>query len=324
MKVLVTGVTGLLGNNIARVLLSRGRAVRGLTRSRGPSPALDGLDVELVRGDVRNPESVRAALRGCGAVIHAAAETRQWPTALRHYEDNIVGTRGVLEAAAAEGVERFVHVSTVNVFLRGTKESPGTEEREFGGGPRTPGYVQSKILAQRLVLEAARAGRVPALVVNPSFMIGPHDYKPSSGRLIVSSYRKRFLPVPPGGRNFVHVRDAAEAAVNALERGRLGECYILAHENLTYGEFFDALGEAAGRRARQIPLPAAALKAFGAVSGLLVPSHTPLDRANTRWLCAGHYFSPAKAVRELAQPQTPVLTAVAEAAEWFRQKGYLK
>jgi dihydroflavonol-4-reductase len=323
MKILITGVTGLLGNNVARNLQAQGHSLRGLTRSNGNSAALEGLDVEIVRGDILEAEDVLRAVRGCRAVIHCAAETRQWPTALRYYEGNITGTRNILAAAARAGVERLIHVSTVNALARGTKTDPGTEAREFPGGPRTPGYVQSKILAQRLVLEAARAGRISASVVNPSFMLGAFDYKPSSGRLIVSFFKKRVLPVPPGGRNFVHVGDAAAAIANALTRGAAGECYILAHENLTYGEFFAILADVSKTSGLKFPVPASLLKTFGALSGFLAPSRTPLDAANASWLCAGHYYSAAKAVRDLEMPQTPVKTAVTEAIAWFLQKGYL-
>jgi dihydroflavonol-4-reductase len=324
MKILITGVTGLLGNNTARLLQSQGHALRGLTRAGGEIPALEGLDIEIVRGDILEAGDVLRAVRGCRAVVHCAAETRQWPTAPRHYKGNLDGTRNVLAAAARSGVERLIHVSTVNAFVRGTKETPGTDAAEFTGGLRTPGYVQSKILSQRLVLEAARAGRIPAVVVNPSFMLGPFDHKPSSGRLIVSAYKKRLLPVPPGGRNFVHVGDAAAAIANALARGTSGECYILAHENLTYGEFFALLADVSAVQGLKFRLPSPFLKTFGALSGFLAPSKTPLDRANAAWLCAGHYYSAAKAVRDLGMPQTSVRTAVADAIAWFLKKGYLK
>ncbi len=323
MKILITGITGLLGNNTARLLQSQGHTLRGLSRSIGPVAALEDLDAEMIAGDILNPEDVFRAVRGCQAVIHAAAETRQWPTALRYYEGNIAGTKNVLEAAERAGVGRLIHVSTVNAFARGTKANPGTEERVFEGGGRTPGYVRSKILAQRLVLDAARAGRIFALVVNPSFMLGPHDHKPSSGRLIIASCGKRVVPVPPGGRNFIHVRDAAAAIANALTRGAAGECYILAHENLTYREFFDILADVTKTAGLKIPVPASVLKMFGALSGFLAPSRTPLDLANAAWLCAGHYYSAAKAVRDLGLPLTPVKTAVAETINWFFQKGYL-
>ncbi len=323
MKILITGITGLLGNNTARLLQSQGHALRGLTRSAEKGAAFDGLEVEIVKGDILDSGDVLRAVRGCEAVVHGAAETRQWPTALRHYASNIAGTGNVLDAAERAGAVRLIHVSTVNTFARGTKAAPGTEEREFEGGRRTPGYVQSKIMGQRLVLEAARSGRISALVVNPSFMLGPYDHKPGSGRLILASYGKRVVPTPPGGRNFIHVRDAATAIANALTRGAAGECYILANENLTYREFFDVLARVTKTASLKISVPAFILKSFGALSGFLAPSRTPLDSANAAWLCAGHYYSAAKAVRELGLPQTPVKTAVADAVDWFLQKGYL-
>jgi len=323
MKILITGITGLLGNNTARILQSQGHSLRGLTRSAQKSAAFEGLDVEIIEGDILDPSDVLRAMKGCEAVVHCAAETRQWPTALRLYESNIAGTCHILKAAELAGVGRLIHVSTVNAFARGTKAHPGTEAREYEGGRRTPGYIQSKIMAQRLVLDAARAGRISALVVNPSFLLGPYDRKPSSGRLIIASYGKRVAPALPGGRNFVHVRDAAAAIANSLTRGAVGECYILAHENLTYREFFGILAKATKKASLKIPIPAYLLKTFGALFGFLAPSKTPLDSANAAWLCSGQYYSAAKAVRDLGMPQTPVAAAVTEAIEWFLQKGYL-
>jgi dihydroflavonol-4-reductase len=302
----------------------RGHDLRGLVRSPGTIPALEGIELERMIGDILNPEDVLKAARGCQAIIHAAAETRQWPTALRFYESNIVGTANVLAAARQPGIERLVHVSTVNVFARGTRERPGTESHDTIVDKHTPGYVVSKCRAQELVLDEARRHGLPALVINPSFMIGPRDFKPSSGRLIVATYGKRIRPYPPGGRNFVHVRDVAEAAVNALTLGRIGECYILGHENLTYREFFAKFSAVTRIPSLRLRIPGFLLKSFGMVSGLIAPNTTPLDTANARWLCAGHYYSTEKAVRELHLPQTPIETAIDEAVHWFQERGYLR
>jgi dihydroflavonol-4-reductase len=323
MNILITGITGLLGDNIARVHQVQGHAVRGLTRAAGPGAVREGLDADSVHGDILDPNAVRLAVRGCDAIIHAAAETRQWPTPVRYYESHIAGTRNALATAEKSGVGRLIHISTVDAFAHGTKDRPGTEECEFAGGSQTPGHVQSKILAQRLTLDAARSAVLP-VVVNPAFLLGPIDPKPSPGRLIITANKKRFVPVPPGGRNFVHDGDAAKAAAGALTLGAPGQCHILANENLTYAEFFDKMTAVTGNAGLKNMIPAAAPKSFGAVSGFLARSRPPLDASNARWLCASHYYSAAEAVRELGLLQTPIEKAIADAVESFLRKGCLK
>jgi len=221
-------------------------------------------------------------------------------------------------------VERLIHVSTVNAFARGTNENPGTEANEFTSGPRTPGYVQSKILSQRLVLEAARSGRFrPWSSIRPSCS-APSTTSPARAASSSRPIKSGCFPCRLGAGILFMSATPRRPSPTLLLGGRPANVYILAHENLTYGEFFALLADVSAVQGLKFPLPAPLLKTFGALSGFLAPSKTPLDRANAAWLCAGHYYSAAKAVRDLGMPQTPVRTAVADAIAWFLKKGYLK
>lgn len=320
-KILVTGANGLLGANIVRELTGRGDAVRIFTRESSDLSGLQGVEVERYNGDILNPDSVDCAVEGCDYVIHAAANTSQWPVAYSHYEPvNVTATRYVASAVKKHGIKRLVFVSSANAFGNGTKERPGTELSEFAGFRIGSGYMISKYVAQQVILEEVERSRLPAVVVNPTFMLGPYDSKPSSGQIILMGLRKRIQAIPPGGKNFVHVRDVAVATCNALTMGRIGECYLLAHENLSYREFFQLLNRITGENPFLLPLQGWLLKVAGtAGTGFekLSGKPAPLSRVNARLLCLKNYYSAAKAMEALALPQTPVEKAIREALQWF-------
>jgi len=325
MNVMVTGATGLLGANVVRELESRGHEVRVLVRPSSDLRALEGTHAERLPGHILDRGSLNRAMNGCQAVVHAAAQTGQWPSGYEHYEQvNVHGTRSVMEACRRNGIRRIVHVSTANAFGPGTREHPATELSEFRGFRTGSGYMISKYVAQQNLLMDVEKNRLPVVIVNPTFMIGAFDVKPSSGRIILMGLRKHWQFYPPGGKNFVHVRDAATAICNALERGNTGECYLLAGENLTYREFFGKLNRIAGNRPAQWEIPGSVLQAAGMI-GSLVEKTTgrpaPLNLVNSRLLSTGFYYSGKKAVRELGMPQTPVDTAISDTLEWFRGWG---
>ncbi|MFH1936854.1 MAG: NAD-dependent epimerase/dehydratase family protein, partial [Bacteroidota bacterium] len=261
MKVIVTGANGLLGANVVRELVNRGYDVRIFARETSDLSGLQGVEFERINGDILDPEAVDRAVKGCDYVIHSAANTSQWPTTYDHYEPvNVTGTKHVIEAVKKHAVKRFVCVSSANAFGNGTREKPGTELFEFNGFRIGSGYMISKFVAQQTVLAEVEQNNLPAVVVNPTFMIGPYDNKPSSGQIIVMGMGKRIQPTPPGGKNFIHVRDAAVATCNALTMGRTGECYLLANENLSYREFFALLNKVIGETPSYLGLPGGVLK----------------------------------------------------------------
>lgn len=322
MKVLVTGANGLLGANVVRELLNRGHETCILARPSAGLQVLAGLETKIFIGDLLDKESLRRAAGSCDAVVHAAADTRQWPTAYRYYEPvNVTGTKRVIDTCRELGVRRIVYVSTANAFGNGTMDAPGTELSEFNGFRYNSGYMISKFVAQQWVLSEVERYRLPAVIVNPAFMIGAFDSKPSSGKIVLMGLGKRKILCPPGGKNFIHVKDAAAAVCNALTMGVPGECYLLANENLTYRGFFEKLDKVAGQRSLKIDLPAAVIRSIG-LAGSLAESVSgrpaPLNYVNARLLCLGNYYSGEKAREVLQMPRTPVEDAIGDAIRWFR------
>lgn len=330
-KILVTGAAGFLGSHLVRELLRRNYAVRALVRhSRASAPrrfdALAGLPVEQWPGDLTRPDSVRGCADGCQAVIHAAALAQANPARdATIWAINLGGTETLLEEVNRAGVERFVYVGTANVFGFGTLAKPGDETYPFAGHRYGSDYMDSKRAATNAVLRAVSANGLPAVLVHPTFMLGPMDAKPTSGRLLLELCRGRVAGYPAGGKNYVHVADVSTAVVNALTMGQPGESYILGHRNLTYRDAFGLMAEVMGVAAPRWPLPPALARLYGAMSGLKAKLTGRPALVNSSMVAIandGHYFAAEKAVRALALPQTPVEQAVREAFNWFQTNNY--
>ncbi|MFW6289102.1 MAG: NAD-dependent epimerase/dehydratase family protein [Spirochaetota bacterium] len=327
MMVCLTGADGFVGSNLTRELVRRGHAVRGMVQPNRSTVTIDTLPVSKVAADLLDPESVRRAVEGCDAIIHVAASTAIWPARSQLVRRiNLEGTKNVLDAARRERVKRMVHIGTANTFAPGTKESPGTETGEYTSHKYGLDYMDSKYAAHLEVQRAAERGDVPAIEVNPTFMWGPFDRVPGAGKMILRVYRREVPGFASGGRNCVSVKDVAVAIANALTMGRVGESYILGNVNLSYSEIFTTIS-----RVVKIPVPHRVfpnwvVRATG-VAGSTVALFRRLEPVVTKQMaeisCDGHYYSPAKAVRELKLPQTPVEVAIEEALEWFLANGYI-
>ena len=326
MKVLVTGANGLLASNLVRELAETGYQVRGLVRDGSNLLSLNKADAELMKGDLTCRDDLRKAISGCDVVVHAAANTCQWPTNYEAYREiNVQATRMIMEESSRRSISRFIFIGSANAFDPGSKKLPGTERSSFSFEKKT-GYMISKFIAQKLVLDESRRTGFPAIVVNPTFMLGKFDAKPSSGQIILMALRNPFLICPPGGKNFVHVKDVARGIVNAIKLGKTGECYLMANENLSYREFFEKLGKTLHITQKYIPLPAGMFYLAGSSGSIyekITGKPARLDRLNAGLLCSDFFYSPKKAVCELKMPQTPVIHAIEDSAEWFRQHGYL-
>lgn len=328
MRTLVTGATGFVGGNVARALVARGYDVRALVRPASDAGRLAQLPVEVVRGDLRDAASLRRAVAGCDAVLHVGAVYTLWT---RHPEEvyaaNVGGMRALLTAALDEGCERIVVTSsecTLHVPAGGVGDERTSAELADLAGP----YKRSKLLSERVALDFAAQG-APVVVVNPSTPVGVGDVKPTpTGRVIVDFLNGRMPAYVDTGLNFVDVEDVAFGHVAALERGVVGERYLLANENLTLAQVLGRLARITGLQAPTVRLPhwlalaaahanETAVRLFGGG-----PPRVPLDgvRASSKI----RFVDGGKAVRELGVPQTPVDEALRKAVAWFVAGGYVR
>jgi dihydroflavonol-4-reductase len=325
-RVLVTGATGFIGANVVRRLLERGHDVRVLVRETSDRSNLADLHVDAASGDLRDAWAVRRAVRGCEWVFHVAADYRFWARDPRDlYDSNVQGTRHVMDACLAEGVQRVVHTSTVGTIGLSALPTACDETTALVSGQLTSHYKRSKLEAERIVLQYAERG-LPVVIVNPSAPVGPWDAKPTpTGQIIVDFARRKLPAVVDTGLNVVHVRDVAEGHVLAAERGRVGERYILGHRNMTLVQILDELSSLTGVPAPRLRLPYAVAWTAGAVSTGLSNwvTHRPpaIALEAVRMARRRMFFDPAKAVRELGLPQTPVRTAFEDALAWFEGRG---
>jgi dihydroflavonol-4-reductase len=325
-KTLVTGGTGFVGRAVVKELLAAGREVRVLVR-RPEHPALQGLQVEAVRGDLKDLASLKAAVEGCSHLFHVAADYRLWvPDPQEMYAVNVQGTINLLTVAADAGVSRIVYTSTVGALGNPGDGTPGTEETPGCLAEMAGPYKRSKFQAEQAVLEFARQG-LPVVLVHPSAPVGPWDSRPTpTGQIIVDFLRGRMPAYLETGLNLVHVRDVARGHLLAEERGGIGEKYILGHQNMSLSEILQLLAEVSGRPAPKIRLPyfpilcLAYVNEFWATCISRQPPRMPL--AAVKMAKKFMYFDNSKAVRELGLPQTPVRQALADAVTWFRERGY--
>lgn len=324
MKYLVTGATGLLGNNLVRELLARGESVRVLSRTRSDPRPLEGLDVERAAGDIRDAVSVNAACKGMDAVIHCAGHVHiGWSQQEEHEAINVGGARHVAEAALAAGA-RLVHVSSVNALGIGMLAQPATEDDPLPG--ITPcHYPVTKRKGDEAVLEAVARG-LQASIVHPGFMLGPWDWKPSSGRMLLEVAKG--VPLAPVGAHTVcDVRDVAAGAIAAAQAAHSGRRYILAGHNLTYWQSWKLMAKLIGGRGPFFPA-GPINRWIGAWWGDRKFRRTgiepELNSAAIAMSCQQHCFSSARAQKELGYQIRPLEETVRDAWEWFREHGYVK
>jgi dihydroflavonol-4-reductase len=327
MLTLITGADGFLGGHITSMLLDEGYRVRALYHPRSSRGRLKRHpNLEIVEGDLLDPPSLNAAMEGVDCIIHTAANTSLYPRKQPQiWNINFHGTRNLAECAYSHSVRRFVYIGTANSFGAGTLDNPGNENNPFLDGRFGFDYMNSKRSAQEWLTRFAAEKGFPVIVLNPCYMIGPGDSKPGSGMLLLRLYRSPVLPIPRGGRNFVHVKDVARAAVNALKMGRIGECYICGNENLPYKRAFPLFARVMNRRIPAVWIPAPLVLLLGAVNSLIAKitgRETSVSYVISRTSLQGSYYSAEKARTELDMPQTPLEDAAREAFIWFKENGY--
>lgn len=326
--VLVTGASGFVGSAVAHKLAARGFAVRVLARPTSPRANFADLACEIAEGDMRDAASMGEAMKDVRYLFHVAADYRLWARdADEIVRNNREGARTVMEAARNAGVERIVYTSSVATLKprdagRDADETDRADETTAIGA-----YKKSKVVAERVV-EAMIADGLPAVIVSPSTPIGPCDIRPTpTGRIIVEAATGRMPAYVDTGLNLVHVDDVAEGHLLALEKGRIGETYILGGQNVTLKEMLAQIARLSGRRPPRIRLPRAPIYpiAYAAEAIARLTGKEPFVTADALKM-SKHlmFFSSAKAAHELGYTARPHVAALEDALNWFREAGYIR
>ncbi len=325
---LVTGASGFVGSAVLRAVIARGLPARALVRAQSRRDNLMGLDCEIVEGDIRDAASLVPAMAGIRFVFHVAADYRLWsrrPSEI--LAANVEGTRKVLEAAFAAKAERVVYTSSVATLRAGGPGDVIDETSPLAEGEGVGVYKQSKVAAERLAEQMAVERGAPVVIVNPSTPIGPRDIRPTpTGRIVVEGAKGRMPAFVDTGLNLVHVEDVAEGHCLALERGVVGERYILGGQDVTLRQMLGDIAAFTGRRAPTLGLPRAPLwpLALAAEAVATLTGQEPFVTRDALKMASHHmFFTSAKAERDLGYRARPYREALGEAIGWFRNRGYL-
>ncbi len=328
-RALVTGAAGFVGSALVRALVREHVAVRALVRSGSRSWTLDGLPVERVIGDLRDPACRRRILEGVDVLFHVAADYRLWvrdPEAL--YATNVDATRALYREALDRGVERIVHTGTVATLKPRADGSPA-DERDRGRLADMIGhYKRSKFLAEEAVLALCREEGAPIVIVQPSSPVGPRDARPTpTGRILVEAACGRMPAYVETGLNIVHVDDVAIGHLLAWRKGRPGERYILGGENLWLKDILARIARLTGARAPRWRLPIGLVRPVALaceMAARLVPHYEPfVNREAVRMAEHCMFFTSTKAERMLGYRPRPAEEALRDALDWFHAFGYI-
>jgi len=326
IQAFVTGGTGFIGANLVRLLAAEGYLVRALVRSSSNLDNLRDLDVELVTGDLNDP-NLWQQMQGCQVLFHVAAHYSLWQRDRQLlYDYNVLGTRNVLACARKAKIERTVYTSSVAAIGVGEPGKLIDETHQSPVEKLVGHYKKSKFWAEQEAMQAVKSGQ-DIVVVNPSSPIGGFDIKPTPTGDIILRFLRRQMPFYlDTGLNFIDVRDVALGHLLALEKGQKGDRYILGHENLTLKQILDQLAQLTGLKAPQNSIPPwIPLSVAWIDERILAPlgkaPSVPLD--GVRMAHQPMYYDASKAVRELGLPQSSILTALKDAVDWFVTHGYV-
>ncbi len=329
MKALVTGATGFVGFHVAKVLREKGVEVRALVRPGSDTSDVAPLGMELIRGDIRDYDSVRRAVEGCEQLYHVAADYRLWvPDPKAMYETNIQGTVNVMQAALDAGTEKVVHTSSAGTLVPRRSRGKCNEETPVRLSDMVGHYKRSKFLAERHVYAFMSRG-LPVVIVNPTTPIGLMDKRPTpTGKVIVDFLSGRMPAFIDTGLNFVDVEEVGLGHWLASQYGKPGEKYILGNRNMTLGEFLQTLGRISERKPPRVKLPylPILLAAYvdEAVSRWIRHAQPRIPLTGVKMAESYMYFDCSKAVQNLGMPQMAVERAMEKSIEWYFGKGYVR
>ena len=322
MKVLITGADGLLGSNLVRLLLKRNYQVSVFIHPSSKSKTLDNLDIERHYGDILKEDEIEEAIANVDSIIHVAAMTNIWPSRSEIVNKvNIGGTKMIIKLALKYKLKRMVYIgsaSSVNTSSNPTKYP-------FAAAKFGLDYIDSKYYALKEVMDAVKNSNLPAIAILPTFMIGPYDSLPSSGKIILAIAKGDLKFYSNGGRNIVYVNDVATAIVNALEMGEIGKSYIAGNENLSYNEFFKQISNIVHTKAPKLRIPNWAILSFGFIMekiAIILHKQPLLSYPMAQISCEKQFTESIDTIQELQMPQTPVSTAISECFDWFQNNEY--
>ena len=325
MRLLITGANGMLGNNVARMAQKRGFHIASVCRSDRSSRAFEGLDIEVFQTDLADRKSTAKVFENrFDVVIHCAANIHiGWKFLEKGMQVNRDGTQFLLEEAGRHNT-KFIHVSTVNTLPVGSKDRIVDEETQ--GDEQIPcTYVVTKMAAERLADDAAAAGQ-DVMIVHPGFMLGPWDWKPSSGRMIQSL--SGFVPLAPsGGCTVCDPRDVADAILNAIDRGVSGRHYILGGENMTFLDLWRRIRTELGMRGPftyMRPPGRIIAGTIGDTISKFMKSELDINSAAIGMSSQFQWYNSQRAITELGYNPRPAVESIRDAVQWLRNNQLLR
>jgi dihydroflavonol-4-reductase len=325
MRVLVTGATGFLGNNIVRTLLQQGHKVTIAKRVSSDPRTIDGLDIESVDVDLTDRIQISPVVADVDLVIHAAAMIQLgWSKLAQSRRVNVEGTRTIAASCRRNNI-RMLHISSVDALAASDGKVPNNETYLNPAKPSCA-YVVSKRESEIAFLDQVDRG-LDGVILSPGFMVGPNDWRPSSGEMMLAIW-KQWLPFAPGGGcSVADVRDVAVGVVSAIEHGRVGQRYILGGDNITYFNLWTEMARVMDRPRPKFVLPnwIAELAGRGGDLAAKFLKHEPqVNSAATRMGQLYHWYDSSKAEQELGYQWQPLTIALEDAWKWFQQHNYHK
>ncbi len=332
MKAFVTGATGLLGNNLVRLLIEQGYEVKALVRSQEKAEKVFGnlLQVEFVAGDMEAVENFASELEGCDVLFHTAAYFREYYQPGDHWTTleniNVKGTLKILEEAEKHGVKKAIYVSSSGII--GLKPNGEAGDENTPPHPEADNnlYFKSKVLADKAVADFCRSHRLEVVQILPGWMLGLGDIAPTaSGQLILDYLNKKLPGSFDGGTATVDARDVAQAMISAVERGKNGEKYIVGGKFATLAQINETLEKVSGIPAPKLKIPNFLISAYAAIAelyGRLTGKAILTSRSGVATMQAKLDVSSAKAVRELGVKFRSLEETLRDEVEWYRQNGF--
>jgi dihydroflavonol-4-reductase len=321
MKIFITGITGLLGWQVAELCSNSGHEVLALTRNTKIHDASFPFIVKILHGDISHSASIKGMLKGIEVVINCAADTTMHSHEnKKQQETNVNGLINLVNEAKKEDVNRFVHISSANTIVPGDESNPSDESNKKIASSKNLSYINTKIIGEELLLEEFHNCGFPVIILNPTFILGPGNSGKSSNKLIISVIHKKLSFYPEGGKNIVDVRDVAQASFNAVTAGNTGHNYLLANKNITYKEIFNLACGFANVSSPKHSMPRWLQKFVGYTGDLYETISGKSFSINSKTLLIAsenHYYNADKAKKDLGFNPRPVEDTIRDTVKWF-------